>query len=178
MQPFITYTPRNETFPRRMYQHPNTLEVFRPFLAANDFDLVIEIGTAEGGLSAFLYEHTRRFITYDIKPVSFADPVDMRVGSVFHEPHRSEIINLCRQQRTLVLCDGGDKASEVNTFFDYAAVIMAHDYAPSREWHRQQKRWDWCEITDDMIGRRAELKGAWYKNFLEVGWLQLQPNQR
>jgi hypothetical protein len=55
----------------------------------------------------------------------------------------------------MIFCDGGNKPAEVKAVTELAKpddLIMAHDYAPSREIFESEirgKRWNWCEITDD-----------------------------
>lgn len=58
---------------------------------------------------------------------------------------------------TLLLCDGGNKVREVNTFARHLKpgdVIASHDYSPTRQEFQEITRhqiWAHCEITDDRI---------------------------
>ena len=54
----------------------------------------------------------------------------------------------------MILCDGGYKPAELKAVASItkpADIVLAHDYAPSRQVFNTEirgKRWNWCEITD------------------------------
>jgi hydroxymethylpyrimidine pyrophosphatase-like HAD family hydrolase len=79
--------------------------------------------------------------------------IDFRVQSCFDEQPFNEIIELIQSEgRTLVVCDGGDKPKEFNTFSKYLKsgdVIMAHDYCESQtEWKEKTDYWQWPYEAD------------------------------
>lgn len=118
-------------------------EQFKKIL--NDFDRIIEIGTHAGGLTLFLYRNKRSdcdLISYDIdfrfNQVSKHINIDFRIGDCFSEKTFNEIKKLIldKNKRVLLLCDGGNKNKEFNTFSEflkYSDVIMCHDFAETIE---------------------------------------------
>ena len=116
-------------------QLEGTIRAFWKFLHQENFDRLIEIGT---GLGVFTQKLAEAFsgsvFTFDImrRPDRIEFPgITYMVADVFdnsiHE-HIRELIELpgC----VLLLCDGGNKPKEVNTFGMYLKpddVIMAHD---------------------------------------------------
>ena len=110
-----------------------------------EFNRIIEIGTYAGGLSLFLFKNKKNdceLISYNINSSFNKVPkkynIDFRIGDCFSEPTHSEIIKLITDKfkRILLLCDGGNKNKEFNTFSQYLKsddVIMCHDYSESDE---------------------------------------------
>ena len=107
------------------------------------FDRIIEIGTYAGGLSLLMYRYkleNTELISYDINSefntVNKSIPIDFRIGDVFEENVRNEIISLIteKDKRILLICDGGNKNEEFNLFSKYLKlgdVIMIHDFKES-----------------------------------------------
>ena len=124
-------------------------EKFKKIL--NEFDRIIEIGTHAGGLTLFLHKNKQSdcdLISYDIdstlNQVSKHINIDFRIGDCFSEKTSNEIKNLIldKNKRVLLLCDGGDKNREFNTFSEflkYNDVIMCHDYSDTIEEFNQIK---------------------------------------
>ena len=145
----------------RMSQNQNgPIAIDTVMKTAGPFRRIIEIGTGSGGLSIlfalYAIHQQAQFVTYDIKPcrnrVLTALGVDFRQKSCWEA--ETEIATFIQSQgRTLLFCDGGNKIREFNVFAPHLKpgdVIMAHDYAVSRdEWneHLRGSVWDWCEIT-------------------------------
>jgi hypothetical protein len=127
---------------------------------------IIELGTAQGGLSILLqlYSITNncKFITYDIKNNVFHKSIfkslniDLRVSNIFNS--EEEIANIIKQEGTTVLlCDNGSKVDEFNLFAKYLKTndfIMAHDYSHDNSLFLSEikhKYWDWLEIEYSKI---------------------------
>jgi predicted O-methyltransferase YrrM len=119
-----------------MQQHPHALSAFS-VLFENIFPArIIEIGTSIGGLSVFL-ALVAPTITCDIidyrmyRNIHNALGIDFRLGNVFD--HVQEMGALIKQPGiTVLLCDGGNKPREFNTFSKFLKpgdVIMGHDYS-------------------------------------------------
>lgn len=148
-----------------MMQSPLVLPMFARFFKQEEFKNVIEIGTANGGLAVFLQEqaklHNFNFFTYDIleptnKSQQFLSVKNAILRDVFDPISTKEIKKTIASGRTLILCDGGAKAKEVNTFapmLKEGDFIMAHDYGRDIEYHEKKIKqyWRWCEITDSNI---------------------------
>lgn len=118
------------------------------------FSNIIEIGTYNGGLTSWLKDNMNpngKLISFDIDgSINTTNRTDIhfRVQDCFEPEAFNEIIQLIRNEgRTLVVCDGGDKPKEFNTFSEYLKsgdVIIAHDYAESdNEWIEKTNYWQW-----------------------------------
>lgn len=181
-------------------QNPNVFNEFIEFFKNEKFDYIIEIGTSYGGFSLFLYEqsiqHNFNFITYDwsgFKGGSWDDrrkplnkmfnnkiPFDFRDKNVFE--NTDEIIKILKNNKCLLLCDGGDKPKEFNIFGEHltpGSYIMAHDYAVDINVFNSEIRnkvWNWFEIQDSDISLAMEtnniIKSKYFKNFSSVAWVQ------
>jgi hypothetical protein len=121
------------------------------------FQNIVEIGTYNGGLSSWVFDNSSaKLISYDIDGTinhTNREDIDFRVESCFDEKPMQDIIQLIQSEgRTLVLCDGGDKPKEFNTFSKYLKsgdVIMAHDYCESEtEWKEKTDYWQWPYEAD------------------------------
>ena len=92
--------------------------------------------------------------------------LDIRIQNIFNDDYSSVepfIVDFIQQEGlTLVLCDGGDKVREfslLSKFLKTNDIIMAHDYAPNREYfeeHYREKIWNWMEIQDCDINQTCE----------------------
>ncbi len=181
-------------------QNPNTFQVFENFFTTENFDYVIEIGTSYGGLSLFLHDqsliHKFKFISYDwsgFKKGSWDNrrnalremfnneiPFDFRDKNVFE--HANEIIEILKNNKCLLLCDGGDKAKEFNIFGEHLTLgsyIMAHDYAIDSDVFDNEIRnkvWNWFEIQDSDIQETMDknniVKSNYFEQFKLVAWIQ------
>ena len=188
----------------RAQQNPNAFQMFDKFFNENQFDFVIEIGTSFGGFSLYLYEqsiqHGWNFITYDyskFKNGIWSDrrrdlkniwdgelKFDFRVKDVFHQDTIDEISHIIKNNKCLVLCDGGDKPKEIQIYSQYlqpGSYIMGHDYSPSKQYHKQHhkgKVWNWLELMDsdveDTIQEyNLQKPSEYYQGFCDVVWLCL-----
>jgi hypothetical protein len=151
---------------------------------------VIELGTGMGALSALLKTYCAaveaEFITYDRAESVAANPrllelgIHVRVKDIEHEFVIREIAReLQKDGLTILICDGPDKAAEVQLFSPYLKtgdLILAHDYAPSREFfdeHIKGKLWSWCEVTDDQlagVSRDQSLEPLLESVFIPAVW--------
>lgn len=177
----------------RVQQHPKTFDVFEKFFDQNaDLDLIVELGSGGGGLSMFISDqckkHDIKFVTYEKRPDSGITNnnefkkrnIDFRQRDIFDEQTLLEVKELITSHgKTLVLCDGGNKVKEFNTYVNYLKlgdIIMAHDYAPNAKVFQENykdKIWNWMEIQDSDIQdsvNKFKLKD-YYKEFAEVAWV-------
>ena len=173
-------------------QVPNTLNVFQEFFENESFEYVIEIGTSYGGLSLFLNEqsniHNFKFITYDISDVRIKKawldnkiPFDYRIEDCFSTNTSNFIITLLKENKCLLLCDGGNKVEEFNFFSQFitsGSYIMAHDYSPDKDYFYKNIRdevWSWVEIEDADIMLSVDdynlIKPEYYEKFKDVVWV-------
>ena len=170
-------------------QAKKAFQVFESFFSNEKIELVIEIGTAYGGLSKFLHDQSQifgfKFITYDRYKDRLFDKIpnpefEFRNIDCFSENGKQEIIEALLSKKTLLLCDGGNKKNEFNLFSEYiqhGSYIMAHDYSPDREYFEKEVRgkiWNWFEISDEDVSESLINyleKSNYYDEFLEVVWL-------
>jgi GT2 family glycosyltransferase/23S rRNA U2552 (ribose-2'-O)-methylase RlmE/FtsJ len=134
-------------------QTPNIVKEFSKILY--EFDTIIEIGFNRGGLSIWLNDNKRestKLICYDItnefNQVSTEEGIDFRIKDCYSNSSINEIKReIIKGGRTLVLCDGGDKNFEFNTFSRFIKkgdVIMCHDYCENQnDYHNITSRIEW-----------------------------------
>ena len=188
----------------RAQQNPNAFQMFDKFFQENQFDFVIEIGTSFGGFSLYLYEqsiqHNWDFITYDyskfkngiwsnrrkdLKDIWDGElKFDFRDKDVFHQDTIDEISHIIKNNKCLILCDGGDKPKEIQIYSEYlqsGSYIMGHDYSPSKQYHKQHhknKVWNWLELMDSDVENtmhqyNLQKPSEYYQGFCDVVWLCL-----
>lgn len=161
-------------------QSPLSLERVSRFLEDEKIETVIEIGTAFGGFSKFLYDKCQdigaNFLTIDLHSLeSYKETAGdedflscYSGGSCFDEKNYSIIKDMLSDNRKCALfCDGGDKISEVNTFaklLKQGDFLLAHDYYKVNEEGEQTSTsffkkfyWQWVEIWWDAIKDECEL---------------------
>lgn len=119
-------------------QTPNIVPLFEEEIPK--FDNIIEIGTSLGALTLllnYLKKEEASLISYDIserRVQIFGRGIDVRIGDCFKLV--DEIAEeIQKEGRTILLCDGGKKNQEVNTFAQYLKsddVIACHDYEGGR----------------------------------------------
>jgi hypothetical protein len=149
---------------------------------------IIEIGFHRGGFSLWLHQHKRSdcmLVCYDITNEYLLVPpkhnIDFRIGDCFSFDTANEIIGLIRRpQKTLLLCEGGNKEKEFNFYCEFMKpgdIIMLHDYADNNEnYQRIKARLNWpspAESFYNNIRQRAEacgLKKYNYDEMKEVLW--------
>lgn len=177
----------------RVQQHPKAFDVFTKFFEQNkDLDLVVELGSGGGGLSMFISDLCKKydikFVTYEKRPdKGITDNpefsrrnIDFRQQDIFDEKTITEVKEmLAKSGKSLVMCDGGNKIKEFNSYVSYLKlgdIIMAHDYAPNQEIFESKykdKIWNWMEINDNDIQKSVDtyqLKD-YYKPFEDVAWV-------
>lgn len=171
-------------------QVKNYFNIFSKFFENEKIENVIEIGTSYGGLSLFLYEqsliHGFDFFTIDISDKRMKDawsektiPFVYYVSDCFTDEIFTKISNILSLKKTLLLCDGGNKILEFNTFsslLQSGSFIMAHDYSPNWDYFNTNIKnitWDWCEIRDENIEQSFEFvqKSKYYDEFLKISWI-------
>jgi len=173
-------------------QASNALNVFQEFFKNESFEYVIEIGTSYGGLSLFLNEqsniHNFKFITYDISDIRIKKawldnkiPFDYRIEDCFSTNTSNFIITLLKENKCLLLCDGGNKVEEFNFFSQFitsGSYIMAHDYSTDKNYfdkNIRDKVWNWLEIEDADIMSSVYnynlTKPEYYEKFKDVVWV-------
>ena len=127
------------------------------------FDTIIEIGTYNGGLTLYVKDNSKpetKVVSYDIDgSINHAKKhipnigIDFRVEDSFAEDTFKDIVEMIQSEgKCLVLCDGGDKPKEFNTFSKYLKSgdhIMCHDYCKTPEiWDFATTFWQWPYATD------------------------------
>lgn len=175
-------------------QHPQALPLFRSFFAAHkDIDLVLEIGAGNGGFAAFLKDEAdkigAKFVTYETDPARLAlyahaefvrRNIDVRVIDALSAAGKQSILaELANSKRALILCDGGNKIVEFNTFAPHVRpgdIMMAHDYAPNAAVFQTEyvhKIWNWLEIDDEstIAARDAANLVPYHIEFNSAAWL-------
>jgi hypothetical protein len=170
-------------------QQSNAWEVFEKFLLEEPFDLIVEIGTAVGGFIEFLHDFKAEHnLNYELMSFDIEDPhnthselIDKGINVNHIDIFEYDLQNLIQSHgRVLLLCDGGDKPKEFNTFsalLKVGDVIMAHDYAPNFTIFGQEflnKKWDWLEIQDEDI-EECSIKNSLvpynFETFADVSWV-------
>jgi predicted O-methyltransferase YrrM len=131
----------------------SSLDALADATCADPFETIVEIGTHLGGFTRLLRDHPvsdgcERIVSIDIERMT-EDIED--VGLVTADVWASGLVHehLQTGKRTALLCDGGDKIREVNTFapsMHRGDVILCHDYGRTREGF-DTSQWPSCEIT-------------------------------
>jgi hydroxymethylpyrimidine pyrophosphatase-like HAD family hydrolase len=112
-------------------------------------------------LTSWLFDNLKeggKLISYDIDGTinhTNRTDIDFRVESCFDDKPFKDIIELIQSEgRTLVVCDGGNKAKEFNIFSKYLKpndVIIAHDYCENDiEWKEKTDYWQWPYEADTL----------------------------
>jgi len=154
-------------------------------------DRVIEIGSYNGALATALGLTCKaigaKMITYDInRPSEAIVPIGEALGVVFQVAscwdRQAEIGALIGSPGpSMVLCDGGDKPRELDTFARYLKtgdVIAAHDYDAVHEVDssvpQAERPWPFSEIVKaqgDEIAAMHNLEPWMQEHFDLAGWL-------
>jgi hypothetical protein len=151
------------------------------------FTNIIEIGTYNGGLTSWLFDNLKedgKLISYDIDGTinhTGRTDIDFRVDDCFADQPFKDIIELIQSEgRTLVVCDGGNKAKEFNIFSKYLKpndVIIAHDYCENDiEWKEKTDYWQWpyeADTLPDLIQlaiKENNLRPYKYEQFKFLLW--------
>jgi hypothetical protein len=123
------------------------------------FNLIIEIGTDQAGLTNLLVDHnisrTAEFHTFDINDKykgNIPSKATFHNEDVFENETIKKLLNT--KDRVLLLCDGGNKPREFNTFKHFLKrddIIMAHDYVADNELFQKKFKgvvWNWHEFQN------------------------------
>ncbi len=126
-------------------------------------DNILEVGTAEGGLTTFLSDQcpNSEILTVEILDFynyNFRKGVTSVVGNIFSDEILLIVSDFIKRPGvSLVLCDAGNKPKEFAFLANYLKVgdyIAAHDYCFSWSVFRskfQNKIWNYCRITESHI---------------------------
>ena len=179
-------------------QHPDIQEKFDKLIENIKPKRILEIGTADGGLTIMLrhllnkHNLTSSTIkTYDIIEqynlkkkneygieIITKSPFNHQYSDLDYGQELKEFIQ--SQGTSLVLCDGGSKKNEfrlLSAFLKKDDIIMAHDYAPNETYFNEyikEKIWNWLEIQDSDINESCEkynLKPFMEDDFRSVVWV-------
>jgi uncharacterized UPF0146 family protein len=158
-------------------------EVFYNFIKEIKPKRILEIGTALGGFTEFLFIIINelgldtQILSYDISERPWYSQmidkgINIKVENIFSpnwdsvNPEVEEYIK--GDGITIVLCDGGWKIGEfklLSTYLKNDDFILAHDYAENKvtfEEKIQNKIWNWHEIQD------SDISESCIKNNLEL----------
>jgi hypothetical protein len=179
-------------------QHENVGSVFNKLIKQIKPKRILEIGTADGGLTLMLKDllndnglNNSIIRTYDILEQTNlknknVDGIEIITKSPFNYPYSDleypdEIKEFVQSEgTTLVLCDGGFKINEfilISQFLKVGDVIMAHDYAHDSDVFKKEienKIWNWHEIQYSDISNACEinnLESYMLDEFKQVVWV-------
>jgi cephalosporin hydroxylase len=179
-------------------QHESIGSVFDKLIKQIKPKRILEIGTADGGLTLMLKDllndnglNNSIIRTYDILEQTNlknknVDGIEIITKSPFNYPYSDleypdEIKEFVQSEgTTLVLCDGGFKINEfilISQFLKVGDVIMAHDYAHDSDVFKKEienKIWDWHEIQYSDISNACEinnLESYMLDEFKQVVWV-------
>jgi len=135
---------KQTVFGVKVQQSPLALWAWEHVLAATRPRVIVEIGTANGGLTLWLGAWARlnraRVLSFDIhdqipteaKEFLATLPVQCVLGDVFADPNRHLVATALSSERPgLVYCDGGNKPRELAYFRNWipsGSYIGCHDY--------------------------------------------------
>jgi hypothetical protein len=149
---------------------------------ANNSPQIIEIGVRNGGFSLYLRNlfPEAQIDSWEIQPWEERDQLLKENNITIH-------LEDCFQSTTLIdmlevvgrplvlLCDGGNKPKEFNTFapcIQVGSLIMAHDYVSNGR--LDFTKWEWMEIQEsDIVGscEQYNLKPFYTEEFESAFWL-------
>jgi hypothetical protein len=175
-------------------QIPKTLDTFSTII--KDYDLIIEIGSNCGGFTIWLYRNKNvnaELISLEVDKQWLRIPeTHPAYGCIFirncFEPELiSELTKkIAARGKTLVLCDGGGKSGEFDTYsriIKPGDTIMLHDFADSPNEEENYRQIKEKQVGDAWVGGpetslasvseiidEQNLQKYRYKDFLEVLW--------
>lgn len=131
------------------------------------------------------HKNHRNFYTFDIEERDLGSiSLIKKMGAEFFKKDcfefEKEIGELIKKNgRTLILCDGGDKPKEVNTFSKYLKkgdVIMGHDffYSETEEKEFLGKTWHGKELDFDDVKtsfEKYDISPVFRETFDKTAWL-------
>jgi co-chaperonin GroES (HSP10) len=178
-------------------QHPSAWKVFDKFLNDEKFDIILEIGTAQGGFTEFIYDLDYNIISYDVKD-SFntyekliEKGINIKKKNIFNSDYSkiidTEFLDYLNQGKVLVLCDGANKSKEldlISTHIKVGDIIMAHDYCIDEktfETKYKDKEWRYLEIVESDINVLDILSPYKQEMFNDIFWVcktKVKPYER
>mgnify|MGYP003332882905 FL=1 len=179
-------------------QVPNIKSYFESLLKEENFDVIIEIGTSFGGLTQIIDDIIKEnnlkhnIHTFDFSHKDYVEN-QLKERNCFYyimdereDDFKNAVKNLIgTTEKVLLLCDGGNKIDEFNTYsklLKVGDVIMAHDYAYNEQVfldEMKDKYWNWFEINYDDIKSTVESCGLTEynkTNFKYAAWACYQKN--
>jgi hypothetical protein len=178
-------------------QHEDALQAFKDFISVNKPKRILEIGTADGGLTLALRNildemgmSTVPIRSFDVQhrpayDLLISQNIEVIVENLFDDNY-TRIIKpdlvipfIQAAGTTLVLCDGGYKVGEFKVLAPLIKpgdFIMAHDYIDTVENfqnHYYGKIWDWQEVKDsdlDSVSQEYGLLDVNQDLFKPVVW--------
>jgi hypothetical protein len=186
----VTAKAHRKLLRHRISQTPEFMMVFNEIFNRENFARVIEIGTFHGGLSLFLafcaLVQNMQFHTFDMRMNGKTEVYAKirRLGgtfeklNIFQKPGIDKIKQLISAPgRVMLLCDGGDKPKEIQTFAPFLKkddIIMGHDYFDTKKSWGFQQKWLSCALVKaDIQGTCKKYNLApWYEHVLpEIFWV-------
>lgn len=172
-----------------VHQNGYVGDVFRALFRTFKPVKVLEIGTADGGLTILLRDlldeaGLKATDLWTCDPIVRDRPHLIHPGIMYYavDALNSSVLEYhvkYAEGPALVLCDGGNKVAEFNHYAKFLRsgdVIMAHDYAPDHHYFKnvmQNQRWNWWEIQHSEIVEsclRYELDEFMQEEFQRVAW--------
>lgn len=172
-----------------VHQNGYVGDVFRALFRTFKPVKVLEIGTADGGLTILLRDlldeaGLKKTDIWTCDPIVRDRPHLMQPGIMYYaaDALNSTVLEYhvkYAEGPALVLCDGGNKPAEFNkyaAFLRSGDVIMAHDFAVDHDQfytEMKDKHWNWWEIEDAQIRdacRKYELEPFMQSEFQRVAW--------
>lgn len=165
-------------------------KIFQPFLIAENFTDIIEIGTHYGGLTMAIRDAlpSSAITTYDICSEDFFGlhflkeyDIEFIQKNIFEntETLDSLFLKKIKQADKLLVCvDGGNKPEEFRRIAPYLRIgdtIMVHDYVENEETAKEfekNEKWFWFECFEQEI---SEVSSEYnlqpiYPELLDIVW--------
>jgi cephalosporin hydroxylase len=167
------------------------INIDNAFKLLQNIDIVIEIGTQYGGFAMFLRKMFPKAEIHTFDIVDFEEKnkhklfkkynIKYHKKDVFDKHTQSQISNLIKKGKSLVLCDGGDKINEFTLYGKHLKkgdYIGAHDYGRTKKIFKSEienKIWTAsCEVTwtelEDYCNNHG-FERVFIKQFEEAVWL-------
>ena len=181
----MMFTYRNVSVHQNAYVGDVFRALFRTFKPVK----VLEIGTADGGLTILLRDllneaGLKATDLWTCDPSVRERPHLMQPGIMYYavDALNSTVLEYYvkyAEGPVLVLCDGGNKPAEFNRYAKFLRsgdIIMAHDYAPDYVYFDAVMRnvhWNWLEIQEMDIADACDklyLEPFMQEEFQRVAW--------
>lgn len=196
-KPLYTHGPNHWFGQYPMSQNQLAVSMLSMALDYENPDVVIEIGTQQGGLVCALAELNTRGTQFYSLDITDQRPEEVKKGFAKNHIHFvledcfefiPKILAMRRHGKYVILCDGGNKNLEFSTFRPLLAsgdVIMAHDWIYGLKTRNQNDLsmfWDREEFTnnlkDDYKDPLAdEFSYPWYsKQLAHAAWFVQKRN--